>query len=523
MRNITQAERVLIHLYSYRHLDESERHGVPFDITQDGVGESVGISRSHASLILGKMERNGLVSSRQASVDSAPVGTTLRKVYHLTRQGLDECESLMRSLGEPEGLDVEDIFPKNLNYCRSDAFDSLDRRDRDFLGCMMVLDGNVHVSQLPNGRNHPLLPIDARGFVAIREDVSERFLHRAGEDELRRWNSLAADWCADHGLPSRQRLRHLIMGGRIREAVRLAKDSAFELMDRPDAETTDALDRLDGDVGDGSISPMVTMCYIRLGLPKKARRALERMNGSDPCLRGALESEILLLEGKNTAALDTALECYRGDAPTAIALGKSMAANGRHSEAVVFLRRGRLSMRETGCLFRLDEALEWESESHMVLGNGDLAQGLMMAASCAAVDRTAVERLRTRAETMASQNRVAPERVDVRDVQVPDVLDAPLQHGEPLESEPPRQHRVLDPEGRDDLRPEYAGSAELHPLPVEEHLQLQRGLGVREVRGPDADLVEPHPGVELADDRDQHVEGGASGCSAMYLMLLTVL
>ena len=57
MRNITQAERVLIHLYSYRHLDESERHGVPFDITQDGVGESVGISRSHASLILGKMER----------------------------------------------------------------------------------------------------------------------------------------------------------------------------------------------------------------------------------------------------------------------------------------------------------------------------------------------------------------------------------------------------------------------------------------------------------------------------------
>lgn len=279
MRNITQAERVLIHLYSYRHLDENEKHGVPFDITQDGVGESVGISRSHASLILGKMERNGLVSSRQASVDSAPVGTTLRKVYHLTRRGLDECESLMRSLGEPEGLDVEDIFPKNLNYCRSDAFDSLDRRDRDLLGCMMVLDGSVHVSQLPNGRNHPLLPIDARGFVAIREDVTERFLHRATEDDLRRWNSLAADWCADHGLPSRQRLRHLIMGGRVREAVRLAKDSAFELMDRPDAETADALDRLDGDVGDGSISPLVTMCYIRLGLPKKARSALERRTG----------------------------------------------------------------------------------------------------------------------------------------------------------------------------------------------------------------------------------------------------
>ena len=412
MDKMTLARRVLLHLHRYMHIDLTSQYEAPFEITQDGIGAAVGISRSHASLVLGRLERDGMVESVQATVSAGPTCTSVRKVYRITPKGLEGYGEAVRAAAE-EGLDPELLVPRNINHCRTDAFDALARPERDVLGSLFLIAGPVDACTLPQGRRQPLVPLDSRGRVAIRDETRRRYTARASPEELRRWSSLAADWCAENGRPAGERIRHLAAAGRMREAARLAMDNAYAVMDGADRAVTDALDAVDEACRDGRLSAVVAFCYVRLGDPARARAAAARMDGSDPCLSGALEAEILLAEGKKAMALHEALECYCGDTATALALGKSMAENGRHSEAVVFLRRGRNSMRETGCLFRLDEALRWESESYMVLGKTELASKLMEIASYAAMDWALGERLRVRAEVMASQDRVRSECVHV--------------------------------------------------------------------------------------------------------------
>ena len=53
----------MIHLYRYRHFDIEALGDMPYDMTQDGIGEALNISRSYASLILGRMNRDGLLRS----------------------------------------------------------------------------------------------------------------------------------------------------------------------------------------------------------------------------------------------------------------------------------------------------------------------------------------------------------------------------------------------------------------------------------------------------------------------------
>lgn len=483
----------MIHLYRYRHFDIEALGDMPYDMTQDGIGEALNISRSYASLILGRMNRDGLLRSGRAMVITGS-GRAPRKVYTLSDLGLRICERLLQE------RDAEVLVPRTINRCCTSDFDNLNAEDRDMLGAIMVIHAPVHFSQIPKGRDHPLLPVDAGGFVCIRPSTRKLYRDRADAETLRRWHSIAADWCADNGVGIDERLEHLEGSGRRTEAVKLAMVNCYTIMDRPNNETVSAIDRLATYAADPMLSAVAAFAFLRLGRTGKARRSLDRMAGSDDCLKGAILSEIMLVEGKTSNALDQALDVYRGDVPTALALGKCMAVNGRHPEAVVYLRKSRQSMSETGCLFRLDEALRWEGESYLAMGDTDIAARLLEAASCATRDDKTSWMLRTRARSIQSQDGVGLQGVHVRDVQVPDVLDAPFEHGQPLEPESPCEDGVLDAERGHDLGPEYAGASELHPFAVEEDLELQRGLGVREVRGPYADLVEPHPGVELADE-----------------------
>lgn len=405
MEHLTQAQRVMLHLYRYRYYDMDGFDDAPFDVTQDGISEALGISRSYSSLILGRMRRDGIVTSSRSMVINK-TGRVSRQVYALTESGLRRCDSL---IGE---RDADVLLPRTLNHCRTTDFDRLAEEDRDVLGSLILIRTPVHFSQTPKGRNQPLLPIDASGMVFIRADTRRTFRDRADPETLRRWHSLAADWCADNMAPVDERIEHLTDAGRNTEALKLTLGNRYHIMDNPRHETAAALDRLAASTGDRGLSAIAAFCYMRLGRMSKARRSLSRLGQSDPCLRGALMAEILLCEGRPAEALEKALDVYRGDVPTALALGKCMATNGRHSEAVVYLRRCRNCMTETGCLFRLEEVLRWEGESYLALGRRDLAAKLLGAASCATRDDRASMALRDRARSV-SEDGVGPDGVHV--------------------------------------------------------------------------------------------------------------
>lgn len=491
----------MLHLYKYREYNIGSGLEAPFEITQDGIGEALGISRSYASLIVGRMGRDGLLRAGREMVVGRR-GRSHRNIYTLSDKGISVCEGLL------DNRDADAVLPRNINHCRSDSFDDLDERDRNVLGCLMVLGHDMEASQVPMGRGVPLMPVDAKGNIHIRPSVREHYIGRADPESLRIWHSMAADWCADHGRGVDERFVHLVRAGRNHEAMNLAEDHRYELMDRVDRDVADSLYALACRSKSEVISRTAAECYIRLKDPAMGMRSLDCVDDHDPCVRGAIKAEMLLAKGDAMGALDCALDSYRADTMTAFVLGRCMAANGRYSEAVIYLRKSRRCMYETGCLYRLEDVLKLEAESYLALGEKGVAAGLMESAAYATADDRAREHLLARAQTIRSEDLVGLEGIHVGNVQVPDVLYAPFEHREPFETEPPGEDGMLDAERLDDLGPEDACSSELHPLAVEEDLQLKRGLCVREVGRSDADLVESHPGVELADERDEHVEVG---------------
>lgn len=79
---ITVGERILVHLSGFlRHADAYE---VPREMTQDGIGAALGISRAHVALELKRLRTSGKAEERMAHVANAK---TRRKVYALTPSG----------------------------------------------------------------------------------------------------------------------------------------------------------------------------------------------------------------------------------------------------------------------------------------------------------------------------------------------------------------------------------------------------------------------------------------------------
>lgn len=406
MKELTQAERTMMHLYRYRFFNMDLEKTAPFELTQDGIGEALGISRSYASLIVSRMDRDGLLRTGRAPI-SEDQNRAPRKIYMLSLRGEERCKELIG------GRDPDDVLPQNINHCRTDHFDNLPGDYRDLLGALMLIGVPVHHMQVPGGRDVPLLPVDPSGYVSIRKKTKELYIRRADAETLRRWHSVAADWCADNGAPLDERVAHLAEAQRLREAAKLAMSNRYTIMDSPSPTTVAHIHRISRVLEMDDLAYVAAFSYLRMGMVEKGRRVAETIGDTDPCVKGSLMAEVLLAEGRLGDALDRALDVYRADTETAMALGKCMAANGRHAEAVVYLRKARRCMNESGCLFRLDEALRWESESYLSMGERDLAVRLMEAACCAAKDENTRKALRNRFEVVSSEDGVRPQGVHV--------------------------------------------------------------------------------------------------------------
>lgn len=410
MSNMTQSDMIIVFLNKYKDVNLDSRFAVPYEMTQNGMGEALGISRAHVSVLLGKLERDGVVQGSRAFVRFAPSGSNNRKVYSLTPMGERMCMEILEREGVSERDAPDLLMPTNINHCRPEAFDALPQEDRDLLGALMLLKAPMPCSQLPMGRKHPLLPVDVRGFVCIHPKVRRVYLERASKVDMVRWHALAADLCVLADGSTVERLTHLYNGNRRKEATKLALCDPYTIMDKSTREAARILDELDMDTDDNPLAWIASLCAIRSGLLDVAKRSIRRAEADK---RAWLECELLLAEGDKSQALDKALDEYDGSAGMAMALGKCMASNSRHSEAVVFLRKARRCMMDSGCLFRLDEELIWEADCYLAMGNREAAAKLMESAACAVMDDRAGRLLMRRARILASEDLVCLQGVHV--------------------------------------------------------------------------------------------------------------
>ena len=154
------------------------------------------------------------------------------------------------------------------------------------------------------------------------------------------------------------------------------------LMDFPDKESRDILDRLAEGQDEDWMHLVTARMSLRLGEIEIAKKELDSFRGDDACAEGAMVSEILLAEGKVAQALTVALDSYIGDTDTAAALGLCMAANGRYEEALTYLDRCRGEMQRTGCSFRLDEVLRTKADALKALGRMKESRDALELAMC---------------------------------------------------------------------------------------------------------------------------------------------
>ena len=372
MYDFSVRQLICLHLAKYSHLDPGMEFGAPMEITQDGVAAAAGITRAHACTVLLRLEKNGEVAIGLSRIKGSNCRVK-RKVYFLTALGRERTERLLSDLRASGVPDSELSTPPTVSRMSSDMRRGLPPEDRDAVGMLCVLRhaaARKDLDHVPHG-----LMFDGKGLLVLKEEAKRRFVETGSEEDLRRWHSLAADLCIGKDDLIAERLHHLRAAGRRREASKLVLGNIRRLEEDPGS--LDDLIGLCRETDDPELFPVTAAIALRAGEPEKARLAL---GTRDAKAHGATMSEILLAEGDSGKALDLALENYSGDAMGALALGKAMAAAGRHEEALTYLTASRRRMVDSGNLFRMDEVLEAESESNRALGRNERADALMKAA-----------------------------------------------------------------------------------------------------------------------------------------------
>ena len=62
MAEFTIGDRLILHLYTYRSVNPEDYFNIPWELTQDGISSSLGISRAHASIELKRQKEKGTIT-----------------------------------------------------------------------------------------------------------------------------------------------------------------------------------------------------------------------------------------------------------------------------------------------------------------------------------------------------------------------------------------------------------------------------------------------------------------------------
>lgn len=89
-QTLTVAEKILYHLFQY--IKSEDKYEVPFDVTQDGIAQSCGISRAHAAIELKKLREGEQIVEKLSHVRRAK---SRRKVYFLTQTGKEKASKIV--------------------------------------------------------------------------------------------------------------------------------------------------------------------------------------------------------------------------------------------------------------------------------------------------------------------------------------------------------------------------------------------------------------------------------------------
>jgi len=92
-RYLSNRERILLHLFAYS--GEFSYYNAPYAITQDGIGEGIGVGRNNVPRALKLLTKEGMIAAKKARVSGMK---NRRKVYYLTPAGLSAAHAIIERL-----------------------------------------------------------------------------------------------------------------------------------------------------------------------------------------------------------------------------------------------------------------------------------------------------------------------------------------------------------------------------------------------------------------------------------------
>lgn len=217
---ITVGERIVLHLAQYsKHLNDFD---APFEVSQDGIGEALRISRAHAAIELKKLKEAGTVAERIAHIRAGPVK---RKVYFLTESGEQRARNL-KDFANRQGIEISPLL--DLRKCKGeDLWEQLNPESRSLMAKACVFRKPFKRSSLPQ-TTVSILPEDREGIVDMPSSLRSSIPGLLEKGQLKEAHSFAADYWLEEG-DYVERLHHLLMANRSLEAHMLLVNRGMQM------------------------------------------------------------------------------------------------------------------------------------------------------------------------------------------------------------------------------------------------------------------------------------------------------
>jgi len=362
MKEITNHDRISAHLFRYNYIRSDIEFDAPFEITQDGIAMGIGVSRGHSNIILRRMEENNEIIVGLSSIKDSN-RSAKRKIYLLSEYGKNLFKARVKELKE-SGTDIEDLV-KGIDRYRLEDIRRITGDRMDDLGCMAVLRIKVRKEDVP--LESPLVPIIRQSYAVMKDSIRKTIITEASPIEIRKWHSKAADWCMDHDADIKERLHHLVSSFRDREAMRIARNQKYLLMDNPDQDLSDSLGALALRSERSDIIETATRIALEVGDLQMADDLSAKLLHIDPPKGRGLRCELLLKRSQSEEALTLARYHYNGDVDTGLVLGMCLLETSHFEDAIECLERTKERMISEGCVFRLDELLMYEATAQICM------------------------------------------------------------------------------------------------------------------------------------------------------------
>ncbi|HVO78323.1 MAG TPA: hypothetical protein VMS79_05595 [Methanomassiliicoccales archaeon] len=221
MSGLTVGERII--LYVGRYQKHKDSFDVPFDVSQDGIAGSLGISRAHAAIELKKLRESGEVEEKLAHIKR---GRNKRKVYFLTASGEERAAKILQ-FAQSEGIDLGPLLDIRRSRGK-DLYASLSPENKEIMAGASVFRKPFRREALPES-SALFLPMDRRGMVDMPPELADEVESLLKREERRRHHSRAADYWLAEG-DYQERLYHLIEAGRAKEAEMLIASKSQTLL-----------------------------------------------------------------------------------------------------------------------------------------------------------------------------------------------------------------------------------------------------------------------------------------------------